>query len=303
MTLSMTAITFYWQIVLNRRKFMNITITKMSGNDFIKADNILDFTDADPELITDIRKKENNLYSIVKDDQLLGVAQIEAGKKAFLYIFIDAKFRHMGIGSKAFHLCEDRLKTGKTESISTSFYTNNIVAKSLASKLGYRRTFSSTFMKYAGQQFDMPELSIRPYCDKDYKVAHEMYAVAFHDMRVSVGDFPDSVVEQPSEEMRELWDKTHHERLVYTQGDEIVGYARVLGNEIVSVAIKSQHQGKGLGRNFVKFICNKILSDGNSSVGLFCVVGNGAKNLYDSLGFEEVFTGEIAEKRIRNTDT
>lgn len=282
---------------------MNVTITKMSENDFIKADKILDLTDADAELISALKKRESNLFSIINDHQFLGVAQIEDGKKAYIEIFIDAKFRNMGIGTRAFELCEQELSTGTTEEIMISYYTTNVIAKSLATKLGYSRKFSTTFMKYTGHQFDIPELSIRPYCDKDYEEAHEMYAVAFHDMRVSVGDFPESIVEQPNEEMREQWAKTHNERLVYTQDDEIVGYARIIGNEIISVSVKSQHQGKGIGRNFVKFICNEILSGENNSVGLFCVVGNKAKNLYDSLNFEEIFTGEIAEKRILNTDT
>jgi len=39
-------------------------------------------------------------------------------------------------------------------------------------------------------------------------------------MGVSVGDFPDSIIEKPSENMRKYWAKTADERLVYIH-DEI----------------------------------------------------------------------------------
>ena len=173
----------------------------------------------------------------------------------------------------------------------------DVMAKTFANKKGFMRKFSSTFMRYIGKSFDLPEISVRKYCDEDYEAAHELYAIAFHEMRMRVGDFPDSVVQKPSEEMRALWAKSANERLVYTIDGEIVGYAHFEGNEIGSIAIKSGYQGQGLGQNFVKYICNAILSDGYSSVDLYCVVGNKARLLYDLLGFQAIYTAEYAIKR------
>ena len=34
---------------------------------------------------------------------------------------------------------------------------------------------------------------------------NEMGAKAFHEMRISVGDFPDSAIEQPNDKMRQYW--------------------------------------------------------------------------------------------------
>jgi mycothiol synthase len=125
-----------------------------------------------------------------------------------------------------------------------------------------------------------------------------MYAKAFHEMRVSVGDFPDSVIEQPSENMRKYWAKTANERLVYIQDGMIVAYAHIDGDEIGSVSVRYQYQGQGIGRNFVKYISNKILDEGNDAVSLYCVVGNKARSLYDSLGFQKVYTAEYVTKSI-----
>lgn len=117
-------------------------------------------------------------------------------------------------------------------------------------------------------------------------------------MRVSVGDFPDSVIEQPSENMRKYWAKTANERLVYIKDGIIVGYAHIDGNEIGSVSVQNQYQGQGIGRNFVKYICNKILDEGNDAVSIYCVIGNKARNLYNSLGFQEMYTADYVVKAI-----
>jgi len=281
---------------------MNIAITKMSDKDYEKASKFLNLEDADVEFLSALNVKNNNLYSIFNDDELVGIAQVSEGKKAFVYVFIDPNSRCKGIGSEVLNLCETKLGNGETEQIVTTYNVDNVDAKTFAINFGYKRKFSSTHMEYTGRHFDIPELPIRGYCDKDYKSAHEMYAIAFHEMRVSVGDFPESIIQQPSDKMREYWKKTAGERLIYVQDEEIVGYAHSVGNEISSVSVKSTTQGRGIGRNFMKYLCNKILSDGNQSVALSCVVGNGAKKLYKSLGFKELYTADYSTKSTCHRD-
>lgn len=277
---------------------MNITVREMSDTDYEKAYELINFEDADAEFLLAFKNKEKNFNCIFDDDQLVGIVQLIIDKNAFLYIFITPEFRYKGIGWNAFKLCEERLYSNGVEKITTTYRTENTQSKAFANKLGYTRNFSSAYMKYSGDRFDIPEQLIREYCDKDYDSAHEMYAKAFHEMRVNVGDFPDSVIEQPSENMRKYWAKTADERLVYIRDGIIVGYAHIDGNEIGSVSVRYQYQGQGIGRNFVKYICNKILDEGNDAVSLYCVIGNKARNLYDSLGFQEVYIAEYASKSI-----
>ena len=275
---------------------MNVVITNMSDKDYEKAIKFLDLEDADVEFISALKEKKRNLYSIFNDDKLVGGVQISEGKEAFVYVFIDPNFRCKGIGSEVLNLCETKLGDGETEQIVTTYKVDNVGAKAFAINFGYKRKFSSTHMEYTGRHFDIPELPIRGYRDEDYKSAHEMYAIAFHEMRVTVGDFPESIIQQPSDKMREYWTRTADDRLIYVQDGEIVGYAHSVGSEISSVSVKSTYQGQGIGRNFMKYLCNKILTEGNQSVALSCVVGNGAKNLYESLGFKELYTADYATK-------
>jgi len=276
---------------------MDVFLNEMNEMDYLKAQNSFNFEGADADFLLAFERKLNTLFAIRADDQLVGIAQLEEGKKAYLYVFINPICRSKGIGSKAITLCENKLLNSGTEEVMATYNCGDVMAKTFAQRNGFARKFSSTFMRYSGEGFDLPELSIRKYCDPDYESAHELYAVAFHEMRMRVGDFPDSVVQRPSEEMRELWATSANERLVYTLYGEIIGYAHFEGNEIGSISIKSKVQGQGLGRNFVKYICNAILSEGYSSVDLYCVVGNRARQLYDQLGFQAIYTAEYAIKR------
>ena len=276
---------------------MNVVLNEMNETDYLEAQNSFDFVGADADFLLAFERKLSTIFAIRDDDQLVGIAQLEEGKRAYLYVFINPIYRSKGIGSKAIVLCENRLLGTGTEEVMSTYNCVDVMAKTFANKKGFMRKFSSTFMRYIGKSFDLPEISVRKYCDEDYEAAHELYAIAFHEMRMRVGDFPDSVVQKPSEEMRALWAKSANERLVYTIDGEIVGYAHFEGNEIGSIAIKSGYQGQGLGRNFVKYICNAILSEGYSSVDLYCVVGNKARLLYDLLGFQAIYTAEYAIKR------
>jgi ribosomal protein S18 acetylase RimI-like enzyme len=272
---------------------MGIIVRQLTDIDYHKASNTLNYEDADAafiEALVDIKK----MYSIWNDNDLVGVAQLKEGKKAFVYVFIDKPYRCNGFGDMALILCEQILRDAGADTIMTNYRIDHDASRSFAKKHGYIRSFSSTYMKYNGDKFDIPFLSIREYNDEDYKSAHEMYARAFHEMRSRVGCFPDSVIEQPNEYMRRHWDSTKNERFVYVQDNEIIGYAHVVRNEIGSISIKSEFQGQGIGRMVMKFICNKIFEEGYKEVSLYCVVGNWAKLLYDSLGFIEIYTSEYA---------
>jgi len=63
-------------------------------------------------------------------------------------------------------------------------------------------------------------------------------------------------------------------------------------------AIKNEEQGKGHGRLLTEYATNIVIDRGYKEVTLWCVVNNKkARNLYDSLGFKEVFVEAFAEKK------
>ena len=82
-------------------------------------------------------------------------------------------------------------------------------------------------MVYDGEKFNIPELGIRQYEDKDYIDAFRLSDEAFHIMRLSLGRFPDSKLSEPSEESRKDWLKYAKDSYVYVINDEIVGYGNL----------------------------------------------------------------------------
>jgi ribosomal protein S18 acetylase RimI-like enzyme len=139
---------------------------------------------------------------------------------------------------------------------------------------------------------------VRLYSDEDYLTSQSLYAAAFHEMRVRVGCFPDSVIAQPSEKERGAWNEDAGDRFVYEINGEIIAYSHLSGNELCSISVRTDFQGLGIGRKFVMFSCNEIYQRGSEKVDLWCVVGNYARSLYDSLGFKEKYIMELVRKTL-----
>lgn len=275
---------------------MNMEIKELPDENHGAACRPGDIGDAEAGFVRAVKDRNEDVRRIYVDDELVGVLRLAITKNAFLYIYVFPEFRKAGIGQGAMGLCEEKIRSSGGERVSTLYRTDCVAGRLFAEESGYVRKYSMAFMEYSGTRFSIEEQPIREYRDTDFESAHELYAKAFHEMRVSVGDFPDSVIEKPSGKMREYWDGTADERLVYTSDDRIIGYAHVTGDEIGSVAVAIPYQGHGIGRGFVKALCNRILDNGHDTVTLYCVVGNRAKGLYESLGFREKYVAVNAMK-------
>lgn len=259
----------------------------------------IDADEAETDFFNAIAENDENIYSVLYQESLVGLALADEGKYAFLYIYILPAYRHMGYGKAAVHLLEQKLSVCNPVNISTYYRTDDPIAYAFAKKCGYIKEYSSDYMVYSGPHFEQAAIPVRQYQDEDYSEAHSLYAEAFHLMRLSTDCFPDSVPEPPSEKGRKYWSETTDERLVYLNGEEIVGYAHIEGSEIGSVSVKPDCQNKGVGKAFVKYIVNMLLDIGYDNISLYCVVGNDrARHLYDELGFKQVYRNDYAKKKI-----
>lgn len=260
----------------------------------------IDRNEADSDFIHAVSENNEDVYSILHQESIVGLALMEGDSYAFLYIYIFPVYRHRGFGKAAALLLEQKLCTYSPVEISTCYRNDDSVAYAFAKGCGYIKEFSSDYMTYSGPGFELATVPVRPYQDQDYLEAYSLSAEAFHLMRLSTGCFPDSVPESPSEEARKCWADTADERLVYMIGEKIVGCAHVQGSEISSISVKPNCQGKGVGKAFLKYIVNMLINTGCTSISLYCVVGNyRARHLYDELGFIRVYRNDYAKKKIR----
>ena len=278
-----------------------ITVFKTgNANEYLPQINI---EEANPDFSDAVTESGDDVYSIAHKGTTVGLALMKGGRNAFLYVYVFPAYRGRGLGKAAALLLEHKLCADKPEDILTSYRSDDPPAHAFAKAFGYTKVFLSDHMVYSGSLFDLDSVSVRQYRDEDYMVAHSLYSEAFHQMRLSTGCFPDSVLVPPSDKSRKNWEKTANERLVYVQKTEIVGFAHVRDGEICSVAVKTDHQGQGIGKAFVKHIVSMLLSDGHKGVSLDCLVGNdNARHLYDGLGFIQVYRTEYAKKKCNATN-
>lgn len=272
--------------------------------EFVKLDDVtpyqekIDCKDAEPWLWEEVSENGDEIFFIRVSDAIVGTAYISDEDRAFVYIYIFPEYRNMGYGESAVIAAEQMIKTVPLIRIATTYNSRNETAKRLAEKHGYVKKYASALMEYRGEKFEEPELPVRKYRDEDFTDAATLSAEAFHAMRLSTGCFPDSVVAQATEEDRKYCAENAENEYVVQLNGEIVGYAAIDGTELEEVSIKIPHQGKGLGRKFVRYLTNRILEKDEGEPTLWCVVGNvKARNLYDSLGFKEICRDDFAEKK------
>lgn len=255
--------------------------------------------DLEEYLLSILELESDKVTAAYYQKEILGVVQIEPEPKtSFLFVYVGVNHRNRGIGKALLEYGEACLKKEKTEKIMTTYPLGQENSKGFAKGYGYQRLFSSAYLKHDKGVFPMEPVPVRPYRDEDYDEAFKLSSEAFHQMRVSVGDFPDSTVGEPSEKMRRAWKQDAENRYIYEINGTIAGYGCLEGNEIESVSVRLDLQGKGIGKGFTKYLCNELYHRGNKEIFLWCVVGNKARNLYQQLGFDELWESAFGVKGV-----
>ncbi|WP_018754283.1 GNAT family N-acetyltransferase [Paenibacillus terrigena] len=271
-----------------------------SEKDYNAARELLSYdVDASEDILRVLAEEPELFITAFIEDKLVALAQVnEPASQTYLTVFVAPQFRRQGIGSAMVKYAENELRAGGSQIVRSSFRAGHQSSLAFARKLGYDEYFSSAYMQRTSDPFPLEELPVRLYTDEDYLPTQSMYATAFHEMRVRVGCFPDSVIAEPSEKGRRAWIEDAENRFVYEINGEIVAYSHLCGHEISSISVRTDFQGQGIGRKFVMYLCNEIYQRGSATVDLWCVIGNDARNLYDSLGFKEKYVKEFMRKTL-----
>lgn len=272
--------------------------------DFLTAQKLLSLdADAGPDFLRVLEEEPELFIAAYVDKTLVALVQLETyTPQSHLNVFVAPQYRRQGIGRALMQMAEAELQAGGTVKVTTSARSGVSSSLAFARSLGYTPYYSLIYMERTGGAFPQEKASARLYSDADFVAAHSLYATAFHEMRVRVGCFPDSVVAEPNEGRRKAWAADAQDRFVYELDGEIVAYSHLHGNEISSVSVRTNLQGRGIGRTFMKYLCNEICRRGYTSVILCCVVGNEAIHLYNSLGFQETHRIEYMINSLDNSE-
>ncbi|MBQ2667679.1 MAG: GNAT family N-acetyltransferase, partial [Clostridia bacterium] len=237
---------------------------------------------------------ENHRVAYLGDVPVGSVCTDPDGDSLFLMLYVHPQYRRQGIGRS---MLEHALQVGRYRSVRGFFNLSDPAAAAFTKSCDFTRTFDSDYMEFTGTVRADRTLCVRQYRDADYEEAHEMYAQAFHRMRVQVGDFPNSVPAPPSEKNRRAWASDAENYFVCLQGEKIVAVAHLGAGEISSVSVHPTFQGQGIGSLFVPYLIHILQERGWKTVSLECVAGNPARRLYDRLGFQVQYTERFVEKK------
>ena len=232
----------------------------------------VDQSEADADFYEGVADNGEEIFGICHEDKVVGLSCIVDEADGFLYVYVFPEFRGHGYGTLAAREAEEQMQSESRWKITTAYDSHNDVARKLAEKCGFQKKFASAIMKYQGGKFEEKPLPIRKYRDEDFVAAFTLEDEAFHKMRLESGSFPDSKLSEPSDDMKNFYAEHAENEYVLLQGDEIIGFAQIDGAELSSVSIKLTHQGKGLGKEFTKFLVNRILEQGGETPYLYCIV-------------------------------
>lgn len=280
---------------------MDLQYKTYSKNEYDSLMRMIDEDREQREYLRSVLEPESGKLRVAYgEEEILGLVQIEPEKDtSFVIVYVPINHRGKGIGKMLLKYAEEELQKHQTKKIMTTYSMSSETSKSFAEGHGYERLFASAYLKHTRGRFPLEKLPVRQYRDEDFPDAYLLSSKAFHEMRLRVGDFPDSVVGEPNDSIRDDWRKERENAYVYLYDGEIAGYGSLEGNEIESISVRSDLQGKGIGKMFIMYLSNELYNRGNKEIFLWCVVGNGARTLYDRLGYEELLVSEFAVKSIK----
>lgn len=221
---------------------------------------------------------------IVKEDETLLAAGVYTGVdfKTSMTFYVHPERRNQGIGTLLLKSLEREMRQeGIKEAVCD--YLVKDKERNFLHNHGYENWFHSNHMTYNGGRLPLGSFDISPYTDSNYPEVQKIFSEAFHGMRVSVG--LKSELSKPSQEERESYARNAKDIQVLKIEGEIKASARIQGNEIDSIAVAVDQQGKGYGKAMLAHAVNLLLDRGNPMITLWVVDGNPARTLYEHAGF------------------
>ncbi len=130
------------------------------------------------------------------------------------------------------------------------------------------------------------KLTLNTATEADFEFVRKVHHLAYRDMVIrQYGEWDDSIQD---EFFKNSWDRLPH-KIIVCDG-EPCGYCCLLESEdaidVMELAILPEWQGKGIGSDLLKTVIEKGKSLGVSSRLNVMKTNDGAKRLYERLGFE-----------------
>jgi len=209
----------------------------------------------------------------------------EDSKKIYdILVYVAEDKRRMGYGRSLVRTLEETLH-GQED---ICYRIDNMLtfedSKAAIEALGYEMFYSSSLMIFKGKRFPDQDLSLEAYGDQDYEIYTDLLDEAFYQVSIDNNMTPNNSRDIPG--LRQYLMDVKDEIKVIREGDILGAVLQVSKDHIGRVMVASHLRGKGLGRSLVQDGTNQILDQGLEPKLYIMDTNQGARRLYESLGYE-----------------
>lgn len=210
-------------------------------------------------------------------------------------IYTEPDRRRTGIASALWGAMLPDIRRSPAELIDTAYRTDNDGdVGAFFARQGFQRWFTNVGLRYEGPRFAEPTIAWRAYEDRYFEDYLRLINVAFEPMRRGNDIepyviFSDELIADAG--LRKEFADNADNLFVFLDGDRIIGVTEIGvdldGNGFVdAVGVAPAYQGRGIGRQIIKFAVNRLLDRDIRTVLLSTQDRNAAaRRLYEGIGF------------------
>lgn len=217
-----------------------------------------------------------------------------AHQVAGVRIYTAPAWRKSGIGNALWEAMLPDIRRSPVELIDTIYRTDNDDVSGFFTHRGFERWFTNIALRFEGPRFPEQPIAWRQYEDRDFEAYLRLINAAFGPMRRDNDIepyviFSDELIADA--DLRKEFADNAGNLFVFLDGDQIMGLTEIGVEEdgtgfVEALAVAPTYQGRGLGRQIIRFAVNRLLDRGITVVHLSTQDRNAyARRLYTGAGF------------------
>lgn len=259
------------------------------------------------EEIADLVDKAT-VYIWEEDGQMIGCGTYDLNSSgedgtAELYVYTRPDYRKRGIGSQLFDKIWMELSKHeeKPTAVMATYRIDQEQGADFFAKRGFSPIWGHHLMTYKGEIGPEPTLQVRKFTEPDMDRYIQAQSDAYFEVRKGIDLQPYRLADYPEKTM-EAWKKwllneMREDIYLFEHEGVFVGSLIITGHgEVYDVFVDPVHQGKGYGKELVRFFVNRTLEKGQQPYLVTGTHNTPAIALYERTGFQSVQTTTTAKR-------
>lgn len=205
--------------------------------------------------------------------------------KADAYLYVSPAARGCGVGGALLKALTDAPESGALRFISTKIETDHARSLTFFEQAGFEKWYTELILCHSGER--QPESGLRfiNYQSAYFERYVDTIRRSFHELR-QANDFEPYDCCEPDEAKKNELERNKDHIYLLLDGERIAASVTAAPGVIEDVFVAPCDQGRGIGRQMMRFALNKAMEGGAGPVRLSAIEWNyRALRLYESVGF------------------